>query len=127
MNPTRNHEDAVLILGLTQWVKDPVLTMSCDVGWRHTSDPALLWLWRRPAAVAQSLPLAWELPYAVGAGPKKKKDEKWVWRSCSEEAGKGGWSNIPKDFVHHVCSGEFQLSPQGAFEDSQAGKKHYNV
>ena len=25
MNPTRNHEVACLIPGLTQWVKDPVL------------------------------------------------------------------------------------------------------
>ena len=34
---------------------------------RHGSDPVLLWLWYRPAAVALILPLAWEPPYAVGA------------------------------------------------------------
>ena len=46
--------------------------MSCDVGLRHGSDPALLWLWHRPAAVTSVQPLAWELPYAVGVSPKSK-------------------------------------------------------
>ena len=52
--------------------------MSCGVGRRHSSDPALLWLWRRPAAVAQIQPLAWETPYAAGAALKsgKKKTKK---------------------------------------------------
>ena len=34
------------------------------------SDPALLWLWHRPAAVALIQPLAWESPYAKGAARK---------------------------------------------------------
>ena len=49
------------IPGLARWVKDP----------------ALLWLWHRPAAVAPTEPLAWEPPYAVGAAltsQKKKKE-----------------------------------------------------
>ena len=36
-------------------------------------DPALLWLWCRPAAVAQIRPLAWELPYVAGGALKSKK------------------------------------------------------
>jgi len=50
--------------------------MSCGVDCRHGSDPALLWLWHRLAAVAPIRPLAWEPPYAAGAAlkrPKKKK------------------------------------------------------
>ena len=36
----------------------------------------LLWLWRRPAAVALIRPLAWEHPYAAGVALKSKKKEK---------------------------------------------------
>ena len=46
--------------GPTQWFKDP----------------ALLWLWCRPAAVAPIEPLAWELPCATSAALKKKKKKK---------------------------------------------------
>ena len=47
------------------------VAMSCGVGQRRSSDLALLWLWRRPAAVAPIGPLAWELPYAAGVALKK--------------------------------------------------------
>jgi len=40
--------------------------VSCGVGCRRGSDPALLWLWRRPVATALIQPLAWEPPYAAG-------------------------------------------------------------
>ena len=43
----------------------------CGVGHRHSSDLALLWLWRRSAVAALIQPLAWELPYAVGAALKR--------------------------------------------------------
>ena len=53
--------------------------MSCGVGHRHGSDPALLGLWCRPAAAAPIRPLAWEPPCATGAALKdqtKKKQKK---------------------------------------------------
>ena len=46
--------------------------MSCGVGRRHFSDPVLLWLWRRVAAVAPVQPLAWEPPYAVSVALQSK-------------------------------------------------------
>ena len=50
--------------------------MSCGVDCRLGSDPALLWLWRRPVATAPIQPLAWEPPYAAGAALEKTKKEK---------------------------------------------------
>ena len=47
--------------------------MSRDVGHRRVSDPELLWLWHRLAAIALIRPLAWEPPYAAGAALKKTK------------------------------------------------------
>ena len=50
--------------------------MSCGVGQRCSSDPALLWLWRGPAATALIRPLAWASPYAMGVALEKAKRQK---------------------------------------------------
>ena len=53
--------------------------MSCGVGRRRGSDPALLWLWRRLAAMTPIRPLAGEPPYAVRVAQemaKKKRQNK---------------------------------------------------
>ena len=50
--------------------------MNRGVGRRRGSDPALLWLWHRPAAVAPIRLLAWEPPYAMDAAIKKAKKKK---------------------------------------------------
>ena len=54
--------------------------MIWGIGCRRGSDPALLWLWHKLAAVAPTGPLAWEAPYTTGAGlrSKKKKKKKWA-------------------------------------------------
>ena len=49
------------------------IAVSCGVGRRHGSDPALLWLWHRLAATAPIRPLAQEPPYAMGVALKKTK------------------------------------------------------
>ena len=48
--------------------------MSCGVGCRRASHPALLW-WR-PAATAPIRPLAWEPPYATGGAQEMAKRQK---------------------------------------------------
>ena len=50
--------------------------MSCGVCCRLSSDPELLWLWRRPAAIAPIGPLAWEHPSATGAALKRQQQQK---------------------------------------------------
>ena len=47
--------------------------MSYGVGRRCGLDPAWLWLWHRPAAVAPIRLLAWEPPYAMREALKSKK------------------------------------------------------
>ena len=74
MNLTRNHEVAgvrslALLSELTIWHCHEL----CGIGPRCGSDPSLLWLRCRPAATALILPLAWKLPYAVGAALKRQK------------------------------------------------------
>ena len=105
-NLTRNHEVAGLIPGLSQWVKDPGIAVSCGVGHRRGSDPTLLWLRRRALATAPIRPLAWEPPYAAGAAQEiattttttkrqktKKKKKKKVLEPAlrHSEACKAGW------------------------------------
>ena len=52
--------------------------MSCGAGRRRSSDPTLLWLWRRPAATALIRPLAWEPPYVSEAALEMAKGQKYI-------------------------------------------------
>ena len=56
--------------------------MTCGVGRRHGSDLVLLWLWRRPAAIAPIQPLGWQLSYAAGAALKSKKNKQTNKKKC---------------------------------------------
>ena len=58
-----------LLSGLRIWP-----CQSCGVGCGRGLDPASLWLWCRPAAVAPAGPLAWELPYVTDAALKRKTE-----------------------------------------------------
>ena len=56
--------------------------MSCAVGCRNSSDPALLWLWHRLVATAPIGPLAWEPPYAEGAALEEAKRQTNKQKEC---------------------------------------------
>ena len=54
------------------------IAISCGVGRRCSSDPALLWLWRRLVATAPTGPQAWDPPCAAGVALKRKKEnDRW--------------------------------------------------
>ena len=74
--------------------------MSCGVGGRCSSVLVLLWLCYRLAAATLVPPLAWELPYATGVAPKRKKERK---------------KNIKKEFSRFSASAWVsQLITEGA-------------
>ena len=71
--------------------------MSCGVGCRSGSDPALLWLWYRPAATAPIRPLAWEPPYASETALEKAKGQKNPNKLLPQQ-------NLQKDYTECVAS-----------------------
>jgi len=58
--------------------KGSSIAMSCGIGCRHGSDPALLWLWLwcRLVTTAPIGPLAWEPLHVAGAALEKAKKKK---------------------------------------------------
>ena len=94
-NLTRNDEVEGSVPGLAQWVKDLAVAMSCGVGCRCSLDP--MWLWCRPAAVAQILPLAWEPPYTMGAGLKSEKENE---KDSLWKASEGPWERSRESTVY---------------------------
>ena len=52
-NPTYIHKDMGSLPGLTQWAGGSGVALSCGIGHRHGFNPALLWVWCRPAVAAQ--------------------------------------------------------------------------
>ena len=65
--------------------------LSCGVGCRHGSDPELLWLYRRLAALALIQPLAWELPYVTGMALKTYM---YIWPFSQLYISLNNWSTI---------------------------------
>ena len=69
--------------------------MSCGVGCRCSSDPALLWPWCRLVATAPIRSLAWEPPYAMGGALEKaKRQKKKVNNSKAEGEGMEGTGSL---------------------------------
>ena len=101
------HEDVGSISALAQWVRASSVSVSCGIGHRCGLDPAPLWLWCRPAAVAWIWPLGWDPPYAVGVALKRPKKKKlghrvpvWlsglrIWCYCSGSGHCCGVTSIP--------------------------------
>ena len=73
--------------------------MSCGIDFRHVSDPTLLWLWHRLAAVALIEPLAWELAYAAGAAQKSKNKQT---KQCVGITGQPLTKNETKPLSHTI-------------------------
>ena len=63
-------EFLALLIGLRIW-HCPEVGVDCRGG----SDPVLLWLWCRLAAVVPIGHLTWDLPCAVGVALKRKSDK----------------------------------------------------
>ena len=81
-----HHEDVASLSGL-----GIQCCMSCGVGHRHCSDPAVLWLWLWLAAVAPIWPMAWELPMSQVCPKKNSKKKKKTIHRMGENNFK--WSN----------------------------------
>ena len=91
--------------------------MSCGVVHTCSLDLALLWLWRRVAAVALIKPLAWEPPYAMKVAlksrKKKKKEEEGLWPFCCMS-----YSLVIPYFLHYsllLCLVDFFCSDTFGF------------
>ena len=96
--------------------------MSCGVGHCHSSDPVLLCLWCRPAAVAPIPPLAWDPPCATGRALKRKKTYNsfyiYISKKTSRTTGTNKFANRPRLLMNRQLRGcsrnVFRASHSGA-------------
>ena len=84
--------------------------MSWGVGRRRSSDPALLWLWRRLVATAPIRPLAWEPPYAEGAAQEIAKRQKKKLSKCVTRRSHHGTAEMNLTRNHEVAGSILDLA-----------------
>ena len=72
---------------------------SCGVGRRCSSDPKLLWLWCRPAAVVLIGPPSLETSICQGCGPKRKKKKVII---ICHNVGNKQWQKSDDDNYHSL-------------------------
>ena len=80
------------------------IAVSCGVHHRCGSDPELLWLWCRQAAVAPMWHLDWEVPYAVGMALKNKQKNLFLWPDITMKAADYGQYWTPHEEQEKVTS-----------------------
>ena len=87
--------------------------MNCGEVHRRGLDPALLWLWCRPAATALIRLLAWELPYAMGVALKRPKQ-----KVCVEITNNCDRSVVGETQESSTVSWEAEMTTEKAHETS---------
>ena len=87
------------------------------MGHRCSSDPALPWLWCRPAAAAPIQPLVWERPCAAGAALKSQTKQKKA--SLSPRQGRAPLESAAVNSDLHVL-----LSSPAALEEFSGLRCH---
>ena len=75
------------------------LWCSCRCG----SDLELLGLWRRPAAVAPTEPLAWKPPYAMGVALKRQKTNKQTNKQEKQQQKTHNWCLKGRTTYERFC------------------------
>ena len=87
---------------------------NCSVGCRCSSDSTLLWLWYRPAAAALIQFLAWKLPYATGAAPKRKNKQNLNLNSLKQKRKLTGfWNRKGQDITPGISRSKVQTTSPG--------------
>ena len=76
--------------------------MSCGVGKRHGSDPALLWLWYRAGSYSSDSTPSLGTSICLGFGPKKQKKKKKKSGDLTDRQGGDGCKDREKNNGNNI-------------------------